>query len=106
MMSYCIYVTFYNSMVDSTADPYMLIKKRQVQPKGPEPASLVCKATEPQQTTPLPPRWQWCSLLRLCGFVYQRRGLRFLRLPQSNFFSALCNIFAIFRPFCDIIAGM
>ena len=25
---------------------------------------------------------------------------------QSNFFAALCNIFAIFRPFCDIIADI
>ena len=25
---------------------------------------------------------------------------------KSNFFAALCNIFAIFRPFCDIIADM
>ena len=46
-MSYYIYVTFYYSIVGSIADTYMLIEKRQVQPKGPEPASLVYKATEP-----------------------------------------------------------
>ena len=27
-------------------------------------------------------------------------------IAQSNFFAALCNIFAIFRPFCDIIVAM
>ena len=27
-------------------------------------------------------------------------------ISQSNFFAALCIIFAIFRPFCDIIADM
>ena len=27
-------------------------------------------------------------------------------IAQSNFFAALCNILAIFRPFCDIIADM
>ena len=48
MMSYNIYVTFfYYSIEDSIADSYMLIEKRQVQPKGPEPASLVYKVTEP-----------------------------------------------------------
>ena len=25
---------------------------------------------------------------------------------QANFFAALCNIFAIFRQFCDIIAAL
>ena len=55
MMSYNVYVTFYYCMVDSIADTSMLIEKRQVQPHGPEPVSLVYKATGPQQTTPLPP---------------------------------------------------
>ena len=27
-------------------------------------------------------------------------------LPESNFFAALCILFAMFRPFCDIIADM
>ena len=44
---YIYYILIYNSKVDSTADTYMLIEKRQVQPKEPEPASLVYKATEP-----------------------------------------------------------
>ena len=41
-----IYMYIYNRIADSIADPYMLIEKCQVQPKGPEPASLVYKATE------------------------------------------------------------
>ena len=35
------------SKADSIADTYMLIVKRQVQPKELEPVSLVYKATEP-----------------------------------------------------------
>ena len=46
MMSYNVNVTFYYTIADSIADPYMLIEKRQVQPKEPEPASLVYKTTE------------------------------------------------------------
>ena len=56
LMSYYIYVTFYYSIVDSITVTYMPIEKRQVQPKRPEPASLVHKATRSQQTTPLPPK--------------------------------------------------
>ena len=37
-VGYNAYVTFI--IVDSIADTYMLIEKRQVQPKGPEPKSL------------------------------------------------------------------
>ena len=46
MMSYNVNVTFYYSIADSIADTYMLIEKRQAQPKGLELASLVYKATE------------------------------------------------------------
>ena len=47
MMSYNVYVTFYYSIADSIANTYMLIEKRQMQTKRPEPALLVYKATEP-----------------------------------------------------------
>ena len=35
------------SIADSIVDTYMLIERRQVQPKGTEPAWLVYKTTEP-----------------------------------------------------------
>ena len=36
----------------------------------------------------------------------QNKKKLFETIPQSNFFAALCIIFAIFRPFCDNIADM
>ena len=43
MMSYNLYVTFYCGIENSIVNTYMLIEKRQVQPKGPEPATQVYK---------------------------------------------------------------
>ena len=53
MMSYNVYVTFYDSIADSIADIYMLIEKRQVQPKGLGCTCLIINS-ELKQTAPEP----------------------------------------------------
>ena len=47
MVSYYICVTFCYSIAYRISYTYMLIEKRKVQPKEPEFATLVHKATEP-----------------------------------------------------------